>query len=535
MNSNLEPQIFSILENLEKEKNITIIFAVDAGSRAYGLHTPISDHDIRAVYVHNDLSKYITPNDEDQSFVFFTDDRYIDINAWDITKAIKHLKESNPSILEWLESSIVYINKINKNGVTFKDACDDITKCMHSHLSLMHHYFSMAKKNWNDWIKNKSEVICKKYLYIVRPLISLIYVMDKLETASNVSNSSTEPLNIKLDFELLLNDVKHLISNEIHQTIMELVEIKKGMINKSEKILPILVLNEWIEKTFDHFEKITKKDDSVSEVDMKIDSIIKTYNKLVSETKTVVDITNANGFTARSNYLNAIGTALQVIWMDQHRTSTIKMPEQIHVLLKDVNLNQDVLNEIKIVISELKEEKKDPETNITTKDIYDTFVSPGLSLLSKDAGCSNILELFNTEHKNLIENPQRKDYTEFAIKNYLELLWLISNTDSTQSSKPKDIINVGDITKTIPKEITLRTKKTISELRPKYIVPENLILNNWLKELTLEFKPKIDQVRTNLAEIRQINAQKRLNNSVKNVDKQKFNDLINTFVKTFST
>lgn len=524
--SELEQRVTEILSQLEEIYGITIIYAVDAGSRAYGLHTPVSDHDIRVVYVFNDITKYITPEDSDECFVYFTEDKFIDVNAWNITKAMRHMRESNPSILEWLESQIVYRNKLNKYGITFRDACKNITKDMHSHLSLMYHYFNMAKQNWNDWIKDKSEVICKKYLYVIRPLVSLIFVMTKYE------NNPTEPLNLQLDFVMLLEDVKHLMTKNIYDVILELVEVKKGLLDKTEKISPIVELNNWIEQTFDHFELLTKrekKDTSDNEVDMKIDSLIKTYNKLSSETKTVIDITRINNATARSNYLNAIGTALQLLWLEQHKNDTMKMPEQIHNLLKDVVLTETVITEIRNVIDVLNEEDRIPDTNITMQDVYHTFVIPGLELISKDMGF-DVLDLFDKKRKELIICPLRKDYAEFALRSHLELLWLLCNTEQVQSSRPKDIINIGDVTGTIPKEISLKIKKTVAELRPRYIVSENEVLNEWLRELVTEFKPKVDETRRKLAEIRQINAQKRLNYSVKNVDKQRFKDLVNSFV-----
>ena len=35
----------------------------------------------------------------------------IDINGWDIRKALKLLWRSNPGIVEWLQSPIVYVDK----------------------------------------------------------------------------------------------------------------------------------------------------------------------------------------------------------------------------------------------------------------------------------------------------------------------------------------------------------------------------------------------------------------------------------------
>ncbi len=64
------------IANLEDEKNIRILYAVESGSRAWGFPSKNSDWDVRFVYIHtidwylsvekkNDNIKIILPNDID--------------------------------------------------------------------------------------------------------------------------------------------------------------------------------------------------------------------------------------------------------------------------------------------------------------------------------------------------------------------------------------------------------------------------------------------------------------------------------------
>ena len=151
-------QIPKILEDIERKYNITILYACESGSRAWGFASDDSDYDIRFIYKHNDIKKYITIGAKRETIDGFSDDRIYDWSGWDIKKALKHVKESNPSIMEWVRSPIVYLDRFE-----FKNQCRMLLSKIHSKLSLMYHYKSMAFSNWMDHIQNKEIVNIKKY------------------------------------------------------------------------------------------------------------------------------------------------------------------------------------------------------------------------------------------------------------------------------------------------------------------------------------------------------------------------------------
>ncbi len=89
----------------------------------------------------------------------------LDINGWDMVKALTQFRKSNPSLLEWLHSPIVY----RENG----DFASRLRMLAQEHFSprrMTYHYISMAKSNYRLSIENKAEVSLKKYLYVLRPL-----------------------------------------------------------------------------------------------------------------------------------------------------------------------------------------------------------------------------------------------------------------------------------------------------------------------------------------------------------------------------
>ena len=57
----MEKEIVKILKGIEKKNNIKILFAVESGSRAWGMESENSDYDVRFVYYRN-KNKYLNLN-----------------------------------------------------------------------------------------------------------------------------------------------------------------------------------------------------------------------------------------------------------------------------------------------------------------------------------------------------------------------------------------------------------------------------------------------------------------------------------------
>ena len=53
-------KIPEILQNLEQKNDITILYAIEAGSRAWGFHSEDSDYDIRFIYIQKNRKKYLS-------------------------------------------------------------------------------------------------------------------------------------------------------------------------------------------------------------------------------------------------------------------------------------------------------------------------------------------------------------------------------------------------------------------------------------------------------------------------------------------
>ncbi|MBQ9116123.1 MAG: nucleotidyltransferase domain-containing protein, partial [Clostridia bacterium] len=133
-------KILNTLEEIEKKENVKILYCVDAGSRAAGLSSPDSDYDVRFIYIRKD-SDYLRLEPLRDVIEWQCDDT-LDISGWDARKALSLGYRSNPSLLEWLYSPIVY--KTTEEWQTVAETVKEYFSFKHTAL----HYLSIAKNNY---------------------------------------------------------------------------------------------------------------------------------------------------------------------------------------------------------------------------------------------------------------------------------------------------------------------------------------------------------------------------------------------------
>ncbi len=173
----MENKIKKLLQDIEKEKNIKILFAVESGSRAWGMASKNSDYDVRFVYVRpaqeyvsvSELSKVIQRSFNEKGERISAEGCFIDMQGFDIIKFVRMLWTSNPTCIEWLRSNILYMGKQNK---VFKEFAEKQFKP----ISLYYHYKSMCRQNYLKYLKSGNLVTYKKYLYAMRGLVNAKWI-----------------------------------------------------------------------------------------------------------------------------------------------------------------------------------------------------------------------------------------------------------------------------------------------------------------------------------------------------------------------
>lgn len=164
----------TVLQNLavlEQRHQVKVLFACESGSRGWGFASPDSDYDVRFVYVHR-LAWYLTV-EPGRDVIEQPISGELDINGWDLRKALQLLRESNPTLLEWLRSPIVY-----SQAHPWAERLRALAEEGFSPVRGYHHYVSMARKNLREHLYG-DVVRYKKYLYVLRPLLAARWIREE--------------------------------------------------------------------------------------------------------------------------------------------------------------------------------------------------------------------------------------------------------------------------------------------------------------------------------------------------------------------
>ena len=228
---NMKEKITKKLSIIEKEYNVKIIYACESGSRAWGFESTDSDYDVRFIYSH-DLDWYLSVEDR-RDVIEKPPDGVLDINGWDLRKALKLLHKSNPPLLEWLQSPIVYKNLDNYAGLI-----KDLLPKYYSPGNCYYHYLHMAKGNFRDYLKGE-EVWIKKYFYVLRPVLACRWI-EKFNRS------------VPMEFEILLRAT--VDDKELQVGIDELLKRKRS--GEELDFAPrIPVISEFIETELNRLDK----------------------------------------------------------------------------------------------------------------------------------------------------------------------------------------------------------------------------------------------------------------------------------------
>jgi hypothetical protein len=188
------------LLQLEQKHDIKILLAVESGSRAWGFASADSDWDVRYIYIHRlDWYLCIDEQKDSQEEILSND---IDLAGWELKKALRLFRKSNPPLLEWLRSPIIYLEQFSTAA-----QLRDLSKLYFNPKSCLHHYLHMAEGTYKENLQ-KELVRAKKYFYALRPLLACDWIrttntMAPMEFHDLLESQVTDP-TVKKEIERLL-------------------------------------------------------------------------------------------------------------------------------------------------------------------------------------------------------------------------------------------------------------------------------------------------------------------------------------------
>lgn len=161
--------ILARLDEVTRAERVRIVLAVESGSRAWGFASADSDYDVRFLYVRRleDYAALSVPRDVIERPI----DGDLDLNGWDLRKALTLGLRWNPALVEWLTSPIVYLE-----AGWEASALRRLFAVPQGREALVRHYFGLAYRQFGRHIDGRAEVNLKKYFYVVRPAAALLWL-----------------------------------------------------------------------------------------------------------------------------------------------------------------------------------------------------------------------------------------------------------------------------------------------------------------------------------------------------------------------
>ena len=198
----MRARVRQALQEVEQKYGVRVLYACESGSRGWGFASPDSDYDVRFIYVHP--PEWYLRIEPQRDVIELPIDDELDVCGWEWRKALGLLKGANPTLIEWLDSPVVYQQD---DGVL--TALRAQVPHWFSPVRARWHYYSMAKKNFHGYLQG-DEVRLKKYFYVLRPLLAVRWIeagkgMPPMRFATLLDGSDlTAPLRAEIDALLVL-------------------------------------------------------------------------------------------------------------------------------------------------------------------------------------------------------------------------------------------------------------------------------------------------------------------------------------------
>lgn len=219
------------IKEIEEKELVHVMHVIESGSRAWGFASPDSDYDVRFVYVRK--PEFYLSLRETKDFIDWELNEVLDINGWDIRKALQRFYKSNAALYEWSNSPVVY-----QTTEEWKALYQKVAWLYFSCKSAMYQYYGTASKNYQAYLTGDL-VKYKKYFYVLRPLLACKWIEEK---------KCPPPVLFDELFRIVLED-------DMKPAVTDLLA-KKVQMAEAEKAPRIDVINHYIEEKLRYYKAL---------------------------------------------------------------------------------------------------------------------------------------------------------------------------------------------------------------------------------------------------------------------------------------
>jgi predicted nucleotidyltransferase len=154
------------LDAVRQVHNVSIPLAIESGSRAWGFPSPDSDYDCRFIYVRRreDYLSLFPLRDVIETPL----DHELDVNGWDVAKALRLLLKGNAVVIEWLTSPIIY-----GADAAFRSDFQALAARLADRQLVGRHYLHLGERQRRAYFADGTLIPLKKLFYALRPAAAL--------------------------------------------------------------------------------------------------------------------------------------------------------------------------------------------------------------------------------------------------------------------------------------------------------------------------------------------------------------------------
>lgn len=191
----MKEKIIERLKDFEEKKKVTILYACESGSRAWGFPSTDSDYDVRFIYVHSyDWYLSIDKNKD----VIEDVGKVLDFNGWELRKSLRLFRSNNAGLYEKLQSPVVYMERSD-----FKRKMNAVMSEFYEPISGLYHYLSLVR-NFHEHELSTETPKLKKYFYAVRSILAAKWIRE-MGTVPPMEFSKLRTLQTNSDWNELVD------------------------------------------------------------------------------------------------------------------------------------------------------------------------------------------------------------------------------------------------------------------------------------------------------------------------------------------